>query len=551
MAYKRKVEIFEEAYTKKGEKSILSYDGRDGKKRYIAGSSDPDVEPGGGGGTGIESIEQTVTSEESGGVNVITVTTSDGATTNFQVRNGIQGATGPKGDQGNSGYSGAAGELEVVNNLTEGGEGSALSAEMGKELKGMIENVSVKHGTFADALEAVLASNSVFEFLLVDEVDSDELIKPLWHINGSLVDAAGAVVSLATLTAPTFSIDSGDVYVGTTVTITCPSGSTLHYSVNGIATTSTSDATITINEASVVKAYLKSGDAVSDIVAKSYGIAVDHKFQFKIKLTGDNSTEYIPVCSGGGPKYTMTVDWGDGSTPSTYSNQGFSNKGCGHAYTGSAGDEFTITLRGSAIPYLAFSAPTQCNVGALVAILDNTLECQTNFSNVNSTGTLGFKNCTNLASMSVNALSNSVTSQISFRGCTALTSLPIGFFANLHNLTSCYEMFYDSALVFTADNISELKSAIANVTYFGHMFYSFDGTLAIPDDFFDEVTATVTSVSNMFNTVTSSNFSGDAKALYDVLVTKVGSGATTGNCFSSTRLTNRNQVPNAWGGTGG
>lgn len=140
MAYKRKVEIFEEAYTKKGKKSILSYDGRDGKKRYIAGSSDPDVEPGGGGGTGIESIEQTVTSEESGGVNVITVTTSDGATTDFQVRNGMQGATGPKGDQGNSGYSGAAGELEVVNNLTEGGEESVLSAEMGKELGDVLVN---------------------------------------------------------------------------------------------------------------------------------------------------------------------------------------------------------------------------------------------------------------------------------------------------------------------------------------------------------------------------------------------------------------------------
>lgn len=36
--------------------------------------------------------------------------------------------------QGNSGYSGAAGELEVVNNLTDGGPTSALSAEMGKDL---------------------------------------------------------------------------------------------------------------------------------------------------------------------------------------------------------------------------------------------------------------------------------------------------------------------------------------------------------------------------------------------------------------------------------
>lgn len=39
-----------------------------------------------------------------------------------------------RGPQGNSGYQGAAGELEVVNNLTDGGEAAALSAEMGKEL---------------------------------------------------------------------------------------------------------------------------------------------------------------------------------------------------------------------------------------------------------------------------------------------------------------------------------------------------------------------------------------------------------------------------------
>jgi hypothetical protein len=47
---------------------------------------------------------------------------------------GPQGPQGPKGDQGNSGYTGAAGELEVVNNLTQGGATAALSAEMGKVL---------------------------------------------------------------------------------------------------------------------------------------------------------------------------------------------------------------------------------------------------------------------------------------------------------------------------------------------------------------------------------------------------------------------------------
>lgn len=439
--------------------------------------------------------------------------------------------------------------IDVVDDLTTGGRDVALSAEQGKELKGMIDNVSVKHGTFADALDAVLASNSVFEWMLVDEVDSDVLIKPLWHVNGSLVDAAGAVVSLATLTDPVFSIDSGDVYVGTTVTITCPSGSTLYYSVNGIAATSTSDVKITINEASVVKAYLKSGDAVSDIVAKSYGIAVDHKFQFKIKLTEDNSTEYVPVVASGSPRYTMTVDWGDGSTPSEYTNKYFISKGCGHTYSGTAGDEFVITLRGTAIPYLAFGEPQLCNTGALVAILDNTLKCQTNFSAGQATLTGGFKGCTNLESLSANALSNNYGSQnIYFQG-TKLTSLPTGFFANLPNLNGCSHMFYGTSIILTAENISELKTAIKNVTDFSAMFYGFKGSVTLPDDFFDSVTATITSLWAFSHGATVASISGDAKALYDVLVQKVSQSASTQYCFSCTGFSNRNQVPSAWGGT--
>jgi len=47
---------------------------------------------------------------------------------------GIQGPAGPAGPQGNSGYQGAAGELQVVNNLTDGGATAALSAEQGKIL---------------------------------------------------------------------------------------------------------------------------------------------------------------------------------------------------------------------------------------------------------------------------------------------------------------------------------------------------------------------------------------------------------------------------------
>ena len=53
---------------------------------------------------------------------------------------GLKGETGP---QGNSGYQGAAGELEVVNNLIDGGESAALSAEQGKVLKEEITELVV------------------------------------------------------------------------------------------------------------------------------------------------------------------------------------------------------------------------------------------------------------------------------------------------------------------------------------------------------------------------------------------------------------------------
>lgn len=55
---------------------------------------------------------------------------------------GKDGATGPAGEQGNSGYTGAADELEVVNNLTQGGATAALSAEMGKVLNDKVKSIS-------------------------------------------------------------------------------------------------------------------------------------------------------------------------------------------------------------------------------------------------------------------------------------------------------------------------------------------------------------------------------------------------------------------------
>jgi len=57
----------------------------------------------------IASIQQTTTSTEDEGINIITVTLTDGTTSTFQVRNGSRGSTGPQGPQGERGLTGETG----------------------------------------------------------------------------------------------------------------------------------------------------------------------------------------------------------------------------------------------------------------------------------------------------------------------------------------------------------------------------------------------------------------------------------------------------------
>lgn len=80
------------------------------------------------GPAGVESVVVTVDSS-TGGTPSGTATVVNGVLT-LALRN----MKGDPGQQGNSGYSGAAGELEVVNNRTQGGATAAWSAEQGKLL---------------------------------------------------------------------------------------------------------------------------------------------------------------------------------------------------------------------------------------------------------------------------------------------------------------------------------------------------------------------------------------------------------------------------------
>jgi len=113
-------------------------------------------------------------------------------------------------------------------------------------------------------------------------------------------------------------------------------------------------------------------------------------------------------------------------------------------------------------------------------------------------------------------------------------------------LTSCSQMFYGTSIVFTADQLDELKAVIGSVTAFNTMFYNFQGTAALPDDFFNLVAAgTVTSCKNMTASA-GSGLTGDAKKLYDVLATKVTGSTTTSGCFAGGNFENVSQVDNAW-----
>ena len=76
-------------------------------------------------GVGIQSVEQTTTSTEDGGTNVVTVTKTDGTTSTFYVRNGSRGSTGPAGSDGQDGVP----PLVSVSEITGGHRVSIQDAD--------------------------------------------------------------------------------------------------------------------------------------------------------------------------------------------------------------------------------------------------------------------------------------------------------------------------------------------------------------------------------------------------------------------------------------
>ena len=376
-------------------------------------------------------------------------------------------------------------------------------------------------------------------------------------INGENSEVVTKPYTMAALAAPSMSPAGGQLPAGGgTVGITGPAGASIYYTLDGSTPTDQStlytDEPISVSEDKTIKAIAKDDYGYSEVTTETYTVAVDHKFQFKIKLTENNQQVLPPFTHNGSPSYTCSIDWGDGSDPVNYNNKYFtstdySNKTQAHTYSGEVGDEFVITIRGSVIPKLFFSnaASGLWFLPALITeVLENTLDCDTEIRSLEA--------CSNIVSLASNTFQNSTsTGGIP----THLTTVPSGLLSHLRkggSLPSCYGMFQSSNLVFTEALTNELKSAISSCTNFFNMFYGFLGQIALPDDFFDGVEeGTVTNTSGMTHTA-GSHVTGDAKKLYDSLVTKMVSGYTSNDVirtFSATGLSNRNQVPSGWGGT--
>lgn len=100
-------------------------------------------------GVGIASVEQTVTSEEDGGINEITLTLSDGSSAVFTVRNGSRGSSGPQGEKGDTGPAGVGiASVEQTTVSTEDGGANVVTVTL---TDGQTSTVTIYNGSQGSA----------------------------------------------------------------------------------------------------------------------------------------------------------------------------------------------------------------------------------------------------------------------------------------------------------------------------------------------------------------------------------------------------------------
>lgn len=167
---------------------------------------------------GIQSVEQTTTSTEDSGINVITVTKTDGATSTFEVRNGGKGGAGKSAYQyaQDGGYTGTEAEFSarmaaeipsVDSTLTQSGQ-AADAATVGERLSALSEEIANLQ-TSGLTTAQVNALDGMFKVCAFIKADISAEYNAFCTAFG---------IEAATITGISATYSGGNVAVGTAVT---------------------------------------------------------------------------------------------------------------------------------------------------------------------------------------------------------------------------------------------------------------------------------------------------------------------------------------------
>lgn len=207
--------------------------------------------------------------------------------------------SGIKGEQGNSGYQGAAGELEIVNNLNDGGSASALSAEMGKVLnerytQGLFTSRALsgewRQGTLTDS-HKYTGSNSARIIIAIpcDDVITFDVESGYY---ASVHSYSERYVDINQITnGESYIENTSEGWIDGSVSLTQPTGGKTFVIVvksgsAGTASISPSDGTTAITD---ITGFTKLKDAVNSLSDDMYGYGV----------SSDTETDSLSLLQGG------------------------------------------------------------------------------------------------------------------------------------------------------------------------------------------------------------------------------------------------------------
>ena len=134
-------------------------------------------------GIGIQSVEQTATSTEDGGANIITVTKTDGTSSTFTVKNGSKGSTGATGAAGEDGYTPVRGTdywtaddiaaiQSYINEKAAALQSKSITDSGGHFTSDTVEGALQEIGTELAGINTLLGSGIQISFTIDDETFS-------------------------------------------------------------------------------------------------------------------------------------------------------------------------------------------------------------------------------------------------------------------------------------------------------------------------------------------------------------------------------------------